>query len=186
MSRLLPQRLGVLLVLCGIVFAGSNGIWLDVPFVKQQKDGCGSAVISMVMQYWSGQQSLPADPASAPDTIQKTLFSSNAHGIYASDLKRYLEQHGFAVFEFRGAWDDLAQHLSKGRPLIAALKPITGETALHYVVVAGIDPAEHAVILNDPAQRKLLKVDRTDFEQQWKATKNWTLLAVPKSPVSPN
>lgn len=174
------------LVFCGVVFAaGQSGVWLDVPFVKQQKDGCGSAVIAMVMQYWSAQQSRPLDPASDPEAIQRALFSSEAHGIYASDLKRYFEQHGFQVFEFRGAWDDLARHLAKGRPLIAALKPIAGESSLHYVVVAGVDPAEHVVIVNDPAQRKLLKVDRAEFEQQWKATKYWTLLAVPRQTQLP-
>ncbi len=185
MLRLAPQRLGILLVFCGVVFAaGQGGVWLDVPFVKQQKDGCGSAVIAMVMQYWSAQQSRPMDSASDPQVIQRALFSSEAHGIYASDLKRYFEQHGFHAFEFHGAWDDLAQHLAKGRPLIAALKPIAGETSLHYVVVTGVDPAEKVVIVNDPAQRKLLKIERNDFEQQWKAVKYWTLLAVPIEPQS--
>ena len=31
------------------------GVWLDVPFVKQSEDGCGSAAISMLLQYWSAQ-----------------------------------------------------------------------------------------------------------------------------------
>jgi ABC-type bacteriocin/lantibiotic exporter with double-glycine peptidase domain len=181
MLHFAPQRLGMVLVLCGFVFAADNGVWLDVPFVKQQKDGCGSAVIAMVMQYWHAQKSLPMDSTSDPETIQQALFSSQAHGIYASDLKRYLEQHGFDAFEFRGAWDDLGRHLAKGRPLIAALKPIAGESSLHYIVISGIDPAESVVILNDPAQRKLLKVERAEFEKEWKATKYWTLLAVPRS-----
>src|SRR5258708_6623265 len=29
------------------------GIWLDVPYVKQSEDGCGSASISMLLQYWN-------------------------------------------------------------------------------------------------------------------------------------
>jgi ABC-type bacteriocin/lantibiotic exporter with double-glycine peptidase domain len=181
MLRLAPQRFGISLALCGVAFAAS-GVWLDVPFIKQQKDGCGSAVIAMVMQYWQAQKSVAVDLASDPEIIQRTLFSSEAHGIYASDLKRYFDQHGYTAFQFTGAWEDLVQHLSKGRPLIAALKPIAGEPSLHYVVVTGIDPAESIVILNDPAQRKLLKVDRADFEKQWKATRNWTLLALPRQP----
>ena len=32
------------------------GIWLDVPFVKQSRDGCGAASIDMITQYWSRQQ----------------------------------------------------------------------------------------------------------------------------------
>jgi uncharacterized protein YvpB len=52
---------------------------------------------------------------------------------------------------------------------------------LHYVVVAGVDPTEHSVIVNDPAQRKLLKVDSAAFEKEWQATGNWMLLALPRA-----
>jgi uncharacterized protein YvpB len=54
------------------------------------------------------------------------------------------------------------------------------QTPLHYVVVAGVDPAHNFVLLNDPAQRKLLKVDRSTFEKSWNAAGNWALLAVPE------
>jgi hypothetical protein len=48
-------------------------------------------------------------------------------------------------------------------------------------VVAGLDEEHKLVLLNDPAQRKLLKEDKSRFEQEWKATGNWTLLAVPET-----
>jgi hypothetical protein len=35
-------------------------------------------------------------------------------------------------------------------------------------------------LLNDPARRKLLKQDRSDFEKEWSATGQWTLLALPQ------
>jgi uncharacterized protein YvpB len=95
-------------------------------------------------------------------------------------LEHYFQQNGFQTFAFAGKWDDLKQHLEKGRPLIAALKPSALESSLHFVVVVGIDPAEGVVYLNDAAQRKLLKQDRTNFEKQWSAVGNWTLLALPK------
>ena len=39
--------------LCGVMTpAEDSGVWLDVPFVSQQKDGCGAASVAMVMQYW--------------------------------------------------------------------------------------------------------------------------------------
>lgn len=183
MRYFLPQRLALVLCLCGFVFALENantGVWLDVPFVKQEKEGCGAAVISMVMQYWDNQQSRPAGAASDPARIQKELFSGKAHGIYASDLKRYFTAHQFRAFAFPGAWDDLRNHLEKGRPLIVALKPSAAETSLHYVVVAGLDWGHNLVLVNDPAQKKLLKEERASFEKEWSATGRWTLLAVPK------
>jgi hypothetical protein len=36
------------------------------------------------------------------------------------------------------------------------------------------------VMINDPAQRKLLKESRSSFEKKWNAARNWTLLAVPQ------
>jgi len=176
----MPQRLLCILCLCGIVFAATPGIWLDVPFIRQEKDGCGAASIAMVMQYWLKQQAKPAEASSDAVEIQRALYSSKDHGIRASDLEAYFQQHGFQTFAFTGKWDDLKQHLEKGRPLIVAVKPSALETSLHYVVVVGVDPAENVVYLNDAAERKLLKQDRMTFEKQWKAVKQWTLLALPK------
>jgi predicted double-glycine peptidase len=131
----------------------------------------------MIMQYWQRQQHqvVSADL----QEIEKSLYSEKAHGAYASDLKRYLDNRGYQTFVFRGEWSDLEQHLKKGRPLIVALKP-RGQSELHYAVVAGLDEEHNVVLTNDPAQRKLLKQARSDFEKEWKATDNWTLLAVPE------
>jgi len=162
-----------------MVFAsGAAGVWLDVPFVKQDKNACGAASIAMVMQYWQRQQREPPD---VPDSteIQRSIYSDQAHGIYASEMEHYLKQHGYRTFAFRGRIDDIKDHLEKGRPLIVALKPSTGDATLHYVVVVGLDPDARLVLKNDPAQRKLLKQTQSDFEREWKGTGNWTLLAVP-------
>ncbi len=166
--------------LCGFVFAANSGVWLDVPFIKQEKDGCGAASIAMVMQYWLKQQSRPLDASADAAAIQRTLYSSAGHGIRAQDMERYFQQHGYQTFIFTGKWDDLKQHLAKGRPLIVALKPSALETSLHYVVVVGVDPEKNLVLVNDAAQRKLLKQDRAAFEKQWSAVGRWTLLALPK------
>jgi ABC-type bacteriocin/lantibiotic exporter with double-glycine peptidase domain len=163
-----------------------TGVWIDVPFVKQEKDGCGAAVIAMVMQYWAHQpsereSSKPVgDKAADAVAIQRELFSARDKGIRASDLERYFKQHGFRTFAFAGKWDDFKDHLAKGRPLIVALKPSPGEKSLHYVVVTGVDWAQNVVMVNDPAQKKLMKEDRASFEKQWAAVDRWTLLAVPE------
>jgi ABC-type bacteriocin/lantibiotic exporter with double-glycine peptidase domain len=172
------SRVAVLLYLCGGVFASSpSGIWLDVPFVKQEKNGCGAASIAMILQYWQREQGHAA--RATAEQIQQTLYSSKAHGIYASDLERYLDQSGYRTFAFRGQWSDLKDHLEKGRPLIVALKP-PRQAEFHYVVVTGLNWAQDVVLTNDPAERKLFKRERLDFEKQWKAAGSWTLLAVPR------
>ena len=137
----------------------------------------------MVMQYWQAKQGRPANDASDASQIQRVLYSAKAHGIYASDMERYFQENGFRTFTIRGEWEDLKQHLDKGRPLIVALEPVAlkplSAGALHYVVVAGLGP--DTVTINDPTQRKLLQQDRPSFEREWSAAGKWTLLALPQA-----
>ncbi|HEY1808584.1 MAG TPA: C39 family peptidase [Acidobacteriaceae bacterium] len=160
-------------------FAQTPGeFWIDVPFVRQPRDGCGAASLSMVMLYWAHQQGRQPPPDGAVGTIQQRLYVRSEHGIPASSMQSYLQQHGFLVFAVNGHWSDLEQQIRKGRPLIVALRP-QGERALHYVVIDGIDPARGVVMMNDPADRKMLSEERAAFEKDWSATDNWLLLAVP-------
>jgi predicted double-glycine peptidase len=151
-----------------------QALWIDVPFIQQDKNGCGSASIWMVLEYWK--------PGAAPPVqeIHAQLYSEEAGGIFARDMIEYLEARGHRAFAFRGEWDDLTRHVAKGRPLIVCLERNRRGVPLHYVVVAGVDPVQNLVLINDPAQRKLLSMARSEFEQRWAATDNWTLLAVPE------
>jgi predicted double-glycine peptidase len=165
-----------LLLASSAVSEQPSTLWLDVPFVRQEKDGCGSASIAMVMQYWEQRAGLQAVSSAAE--IQRQLYSPKARGIYASDMERYFTNHGYHAFAFAGTWDDLSQQIAKGRPVIVALETVPGD--LHYVVIAGLDFAQHTVLKNDPAERKLLKQSRASFEKEWKAAAHWMLLAVPR------
>ena len=186
------RRLGVGLVLSlfAVVLAQSQtaenaGIWLDVPFIKQTAEGCGSASIAMLLQYWSSHGTSVAAGRDDADAIQKMLYSRKGHGIFASDVERYLKESGFRVFALRGTWDDLREHLTQGRPLIISLEPGSTRAPLHYVVVTGMDWQREAVFVNDPARGKLLRIERSEFEKEWLAARNWMLLAVPANAPAP-
>jgi ABC-type bacteriocin/lantibiotic exporter with double-glycine peptidase domain len=172
--------LALLPALLGAALAATPGIWLNVPFIHQQTNGCGAACIAMVMQYWQRGGDGDAPAIAEPRQIQRALYDRQAKGIYAADMERYFRQNGFRVFAFKGQWEDLKHHLSKGRPLIVSLGGERRSEPLHYVVVVGLDWQEDVVLVNDPAQRKLLKIDRSHFEKRWKAMNDWTLLAVPR------
>jgi ABC-type bacteriocin/lantibiotic exporter with double-glycine peptidase domain len=156
------------------------GVWLDVPYVKQSEDGCGSAAISMLLEYWIAHGAGVDLQRADADAIQKQLYSRKVRGIHASDMQSYLRESGFRVFPLNGDWNDLLEQLKQGRPLIASLQPGNARTPLHYVVVTGIDWQNGAVFLNDPARGKLLRVAREDFEKQWRPNRNWMLLALPE------
>ena len=153
------------------------GYWLDVPFLKQIGHGCGSACISMVVQYWEREAGRALGRGESEPDIRRSLYSPEDRGISARNMELFFREHGFHVFVFNAEWEDLEQQLSRGRPLIVCLKE--SESDLHYVVVAGVDRGRDVAIVNDPARRKLLKLRRADFEKRWQGSGNWTLLAVP-------
>jgi predicted double-glycine peptidase len=182
----MPARIAALIVLLGAAVCASTdrGYWLDIPFVRQPVEGCGAASVSMVVQYWDRQQGR-VQKSSDVNQIQQVLAARQGdsirhEGALASVLQGYLEDQGFTTYIFHGDMALLTHHIQRGRPLIVALEPARGKQ-LHYVVVAGIEPDQNLVLLNDPAQRKLLKVASRDFAKEWQATGNWTLLAVPRS-----
>jgi ABC-type bacteriocin/lantibiotic exporter with double-glycine peptidase domain len=159
--------------------AKSSGVWLEVPYVKQSEDGCGSAVIAMLLQYWNAHGTPVAAGRADAAAIQRQLYSRKAHGIFASDMERYLRESGFREFAIRGEWGDLREHLEQGRPLIISIQLGRVKLPLHYVVVTGMDWEREAVFVNDPARGKLLRIERPEFEKEWQAARNWMLLAVP-------
>lgn len=161
----------------------SAGVWLDVPFVKQSEDGCGSAAISMVLQYWNAHGANVPPGRADTESIQGQLYSRKAHGIHASDMENYLRESGFRVFPVQGEWKDLQQQLIQGRPLIVSLQPGDAKSPLHYVVVSGVDWQSEAVFINDPARGKLLRIARAEFDKEWRSNRNWMLLAVPEKAV---
>ncbi|HUV96742.1 MAG TPA: C39 family peptidase, partial [Acidobacteriaceae bacterium] len=50
-------------------------IWIDVPFVQQTTDGCGSASLSMVMRYWDRKEGRAVAADAEETKIQAALFS---------------------------------------------------------------------------------------------------------------
>jgi ABC-type bacteriocin/lantibiotic exporter with double-glycine peptidase domain len=166
----------------GIALAAETpSLWIDVPFVVQVKNGCGSAAIAMVMGYWEKKTERAASSTADAEKIQAVLYSPAEEGIPASAMQRYFEGVGYRTFVIVGDWNELGHHLERGRPLIVSLKASGPHGPMHYVVVVGIDRARGYIYVNDPAQQKMLRLSREGFESEWSATEHWTLLAVPRS-----
>jgi predicted double-glycine peptidase len=157
----MPARAGILLALFVTAASAASPGWLEVPFVRQRKNGCGPAVAEMVMRYWG--------------IAQADQLAGGSRGLSAAALREHFVRHGFHAFAVQGRRQDLEDHLAKGRPLIVALKETS---TLHYAVVAGLD--ESNVYLNDPARHKLARMSWEDFDAFWRAAGNWILIAVPR------
>ena len=152
-------------------------IWLDVPLVRQQKDGCGAAAASMILQYWARQGTKLDAGVSGNDRIFKALYSRADRGIRADSLVNYLERSGFYAFAIAGTRADLEEHIEKGRPLVVTLRE-GGQ--LHYEVVRGV--GAQGVWLNDPSDGRAHLVVWPEFDKHWKGAANWLLVAVPRRP----
>jgi predicted double-glycine peptidase len=160
----------VALVLAGVLAA--QGVMLDVPLVRQPREGCGAACLTMMVRYWRG-----GDAGEGPEAIQRALYDRRQRGIPGSAMRRYLEEAGFAAFVIRGTWEDLRRELAGGRPVVVSVAVRGGR--LHYVVVTGLDEARGVVRVNDPARRHGFTLSRDKFERQWAGADYWTLAASP-------
>jgi ABC-type bacteriocin/lantibiotic exporter with double-glycine peptidase domain len=164
--------------------AAGRASWISVPYIAQSWEGCGSASLAMVLQYWDAKLHRPDGQAADANRIQSQLYSRAAHGIRASSMEAYLRSQGYQVFAFAGQWSDLVHHIALGRPLIVALQASGAHGPLHYVVVAGVDAERGFVYVDDPARKPMLRLSREGFESEWKGAHNWTLLALPQTPAS--
>lgn len=170
-------RSALIAVLAAAGIAGAADVRIGVPFIRQEKRGCGAASVAMVAQYWSRQYPALGITNTDPGEVSRELRLPQTGGIRLSDMRRYLEDRGFHAFTLRASGADLDHHLSRQRPLIVCLKE--GPTAeIHYAVVIGIGATR--VWLNDPARRKSNVLDRSRFERRWQAADRWVLLAVPR------
>ena len=175
-------RIGVLLTLvsfAGLLRGAERGVWIDVPFVEQTRNACGAANAAMLLRYWSGQGAELTGADASLGALHERLYSAEERGALGSELANLLEESGFRTFAFEGRYEDLEEHLAKGRPLVVCFKP-RGQSRLHFALAVGLDPAEDVVLLNDPARKKLSKVGRAEFLKSWAAAASWTLLAVPR------
>jgi predicted double-glycine peptidase len=175
-----PHRAVLMLAAAALVAAGTAEVRLEVPFIRQDKDGCGAAAAAMVMRYWSAHGAKVSEQGSDPEVIRARLHSPSARGIYGTELQRYLEGQGFQAFVVNTTLADLEHHLSRGRPLITAIRP-RGSRDFHYVVVTGYDGGAGEVILHDSARGAWIREKTAKFDRLWRATGHWTLLALPRT-----
>jgi predicted double-glycine peptidase len=167
------RRWPVFVYLSAIVW----GAPLDVPFVRQQKQGCGPAALAMVMQYWQNQGAQFSDGVAVASNIYRVLYRSDLGGASGADMLAYLRHQGFTAFEIDGAWSDLTENIAHGRPVVVCLRP-SPKAPYHYVVVVDISAAQ--VVVHDPARRPGISIPAAVFEKEWQRSTNWTLIAAPE------
>lgn len=147
--------------------------WRDIPFrtvVRQQYDySCGSAALATLLHYHYGVRVGEAEIFQAMYSVGDQARIQQV-GFSMLDMKRYLEQRGFAADGLRLPFDRLS-HLDT--PAIAL---ITRANYRHFVVVKGIEDGR--VLVGDPTFG-LQTYTQAEFEAVW----NGVVLAVRHAPV---
>ena len=140
---------------------------LPVPFIAQQPNGCGPAVLAMVAGYHGANITLAQVAASLPVPAPG--------GALTIDLVQGARQLGFWSRHYRGDLADLRAKLAAGLPLI--VRGWFGDNE-HFLVVIGHDLDRQLVIVHtDQRPRHELRVE--DFRRFWERGGRWTLLACP-------
>ena len=143
---------------------------LEVPYVPQQKDTCGAAALSMVLQYYG--------VAVFHDEVAGELRKPELRGIAGSALAGFAAARGMTAVAHAGDIDHLRDHVGKGRPMIVAWA--MGRGRYHDVVVVDFDEARDRVIVHDPARGASRAVQMDTFRRRWAGAGYWTLLVAPR------
>jgi ABC-type bacteriocin/lantibiotic exporter with double-glycine peptidase domain len=124
------------------------------PVRQADSTGCGPAALAMVLRYHG-------------DPIGDDVLPADDQGVAARALRDLARSRGFNAHLIEGSFEDLEEHLRKGRPLIVGLvKPFLSGAKPHYEVVAGIDPVRGTVATVDPARGWTVNSEE-GFLEEW-------------------
>ena len=148
-----------------------NAFFIDVPFIKQEKNLCGAASLAMVLRYWGKNIS--------QYSIADEIYDETKRGIESEALKSFAEEKGFLAFIHKGELKNIKENIKKGRPLIVAVSS-DAPSGFHYLVIVGFDEDRSLVVVNDPYSSKMREMKSAEFSDRWRESDNWALLVLPK------
>ena len=125
----------------------AKGFYLEVPYVRQEENYCGPAVLAMLLRYWNH----PADHRELAGRFQP--FPKK--GLSGLELKKLAASEGFQTYSFAGDTPEMLDHLRQGRPLITVIDPSVLTTNNHYVVLVGWDESRKEWIVHDSGEGTL-------------------------------
>ena len=155
---------------------GAPGAYVaGVPFVAQQRDGCGPAALASIAQHYR--------LALTQEQITREVYLPSIGGTLTIDLQRCAQRHGLWCHSGRGTPDGLRQWLDRGVPVVALLRlgPLSGRKH-HYVVLNGYHAARRYFIAhNGYLSNRPISFDT--FKREFAEAGGWFLAACPPERV---
>lgn len=142
---------------------------LDVPKVKQLKNYCGPASLSMVFAYYGlklSQEEIAEEITEIwPHYVKKPIMES---GLHTTHLTGYAREKGFSARRYKQcSLDRLINYLKKEVPTIALIDDFTDRDIGHFIVVKGYDLDKKLLYLNDPYDQRRTKASFKFFKKLW-------------------
>jgi len=139
---------------------------LPVGFVRQHHVTCAPATLAMLSQYWS-------KPANHLEVAEEICYD----GTPAASERKWAEQNGFQVVEFRATWDSAVALLDRGVPFtLNTVRP----TSAHLQAAIGYDGCRGSFLIRDPSDRHLTEFRAVQMLEHFRSTGPRGMAMVPK------
>jgi cellulose synthase operon protein C len=119
--------------------ADGKRVKLDMEFVRQHHVTCAPATLSAISTYWK-------QPAQHLDIVEDICYD----GTPAHEERRWAEEQGYFVQEFKVTWDNARQLLDAGFPFTLTT---VGPNSAHLQPVIGYDSRRGILLIRDPGER---------------------------------
>jgi ABC-type bacteriocin/lantibiotic exporter with double-glycine peptidase domain len=122
---------------CSCVSSNRAAIRLDVPFVAQPPDRCGTAAVEMILRYYG----VTPDPAALDRAIHIPALAGSIPALLVEGSRRA----GFAADSLVVAEEEIYRKLAAGSPLVVLLAPAGDDPRGHFIVATGANPRTGAL-----------------------------------------
>ena len=152
----------------------------NVPFEPWlERNCCGPACLSMVLDYWAPERAFDQR------AIAAEIYNPSLRASFNSEMVLYPRSRGFASFSFQGSLETLRAVLKKDIPVIVLTKRRPRTPIGHYRVVIGFDEAQNQIIFHDPFLGAGRAMDVKDFLKIWDLDQgpnlsSWMMAIVPE------
>ena len=132
-------------------------VWVRLPvgFIRQDYHTCGPATLTALGNFWQ----LPADHGEVAESV-------GFDGTYDFQERRWVQENGFFVREFKVTWDATRRLIDRGIPFALVTSWPGGS---HLQAVIGYDAVWQTMLIRDPGERDLGEFDWKKTEEMYAA-----------------
>ena len=148
---------------------------MTVPFIKQDKNHCAPASLSMILESLGKKTDLRL--------LSSQMITPGASGTYSTDLISSIRRQGMLGVEVNNL-ENLLVEISAGNPVLVFQNlGFSFYPRWHYAVALGYELKGPDMILHSGTD-KYLKTDMRLFERTWELAGNWGLVILAPGKLS--